>query len=533
MNAPFAAASQVVHSGLPSGRAPSLLWLLTALALAVALVLPFFLVDVPPVLDYPNHLARYFILAHPDDPVLSTMYLPRWGVMPNLGMDLLGAGLLKITSVHVGGRMLLALSAFVPVIGVIVYHRAAFGRFSYWPLASGVVAFNGVFHLGFMNFLLSLGLAFVAASGWIMLHRHNEQWRAAAFGAAATTVLFFCHLFGVLLFALLIGAEEIARLLASRRTGELTVREVVRMAASLALAAAPALVLYLASSLSSGAAAPAAIAGVFYKFWALMTPFMTTSVDLTLWTVLAVIVVIGLAWRHMVLAPGFLIAFGGLALVYVVAPSEIKGGTFVDVRLGLMIGLLLFAGLQPRLPARLGMVAGVVFAVLIGARAAYVATTWIGHRQAIAELRMAIAPIAPGARVMIARGRPMSESDATRPERMLPGIYRLDTQLSALMVVERGAFWPLLFVDPAQQPLQVRPAFAPLSQSPGGPVPWAQLSQTFSETELQAAPYLRDWRSKFDNVLLIDPPTPLPVVAGLTLVQATPYAVLYRVPPKR
>ncbi len=84
-------------------QVPGALWLVTALALAIVLAIPFFLVDVPPILDYPNHLARYFVLAHPDDPELSQMYRPRWGLMPNLGMDVLGAGLLKLTDVHTGG----------------------------------------------------------------------------------------------------------------------------------------------------------------------------------------------------------------------------------------------------------------------------------------------------------------------------------------------------------------------------------------------------------------------------------------------
>ena len=527
MNAPFA--DNMLQGASRAAHGPGPLWWLTACALAVALAIPFFLVDVPPVLDYPNHLARYFVLAHPGDPVLSQMYSPRWGLIPNLGMDLLGAGLLKIVDVHAGGRLLLALSAFAPVIGAVVYSRVAFGRFFYWPLASGVLAFNGVFHLGFMNFLLALGLALVAAAGWMVLRRREAVWLAAAFGAVAGAALFFCHLFGVLLFALLIGAQELSRLLAARRGGGLAPGEIVRSVALLMSAGAPVLLLYLASPLALGATAPAAIAGVGYKSWALLTPFMTTSADLTLGTALVVLVAIGLGWR-VKLAPGLAIALGILLLVYGIAPSAIKGGTFVDVRLAMMIGLLLFAGLRPRLSRRLGIAAGIVFAALIGARTAYISTTWIGHRDAVAELRLAMAPLVPGARVMIARGRPLSEVDAIRPERMLPGIYRLDTELSALMVVERRAFWPLLFADPAQQPLQVNPAFAPLTQSPGGPVAWEKLSQTFSEAELQAAPYLRDWRAKFDHVLLIDPPLTLtPPPAGLTLLQATPSAVLYRV----
>ncbi len=200
--------TEVVQTADHGAFRPSLPWLLSVLLLAAVLAVPFVLVDVPPVLDYPNHLARYFVLSHPGDPVLSLMYAPHWRLLPNLGMDVLGAGLLKVTPVHVGGRLLLALSLFAPVIGVIVYHVVAFNRFSYWPLASGVVAYNGVFHLGFMNFLLSVGLAFAGAAAWIALRRRGGRSIAAVVAAVAAAVIFFCHIFGLLPFALLICARN-------------------------------------------------------------------------------------------------------------------------------------------------------------------------------------------------------------------------------------------------------------------------------------------------------------------------------------
>src|SRR5438552_16257676 len=126
MNSAAADPPQEGQVDMSAQRGPSLRWLLTALALAVALAIPFFLVDVPPVLDYPNHLARYFVLAHPDDPVLSRMYEIRWAILPNLGMDVAGAVLLRMTDLHVGGRILLAASLLAPLLGAVLYHRAAF-----------------------------------------------------------------------------------------------------------------------------------------------------------------------------------------------------------------------------------------------------------------------------------------------------------------------------------------------------------------------------------------------------------------------
>ena len=127
-------------------------------------------------------------------------------------MDVIGAAMLRVTDAHVGGRILLALSLFAPVIGVVVYHRVVFGPYSYWSLASGLTAYNGAFFLGFMNFLLSLGLALIGGAAWIALRRQKWVLGRIVVGASAAVLIFFCHIFGVFLFALLIGGDEVDRL---------------------------------------------------------------------------------------------------------------------------------------------------------------------------------------------------------------------------------------------------------------------------------------------------------------------------------
>ncbi len=285
MNAPSASANSELPALRHAGGRPGLLWWLCATGLTISLALPFFLVDVPPVLDYPNHLARIFILARPDDHVLSQIYAPHWRILPNLGVDLLGAGLLKLTDVHIAGRVLLALCMFAPVIGVVIYHRAAFGRWAFWPLASGIVACNGIFLLGFMNFLLALGLAFAGASTWIALRRRGAFATAISVGAVASAATFFCHIFGVALLLLLIGAEELARFFRLHWAGQLAGREVARVAGGLAIAAAPAALLYFASPLSETAVLPGNWRG-WPKLLAVVSPFMMNNFDLTLLTAL-------------------------------------------------------------------------------------------------------------------------------------------------------------------------------------------------------------------------------------------------------
>src|SRR6185437_4042842 len=65
---------------------------LTALAL-----LPLVLTRVPPLVDYPDHLARMWILLNRDDiPALARNYVIDWRLLPNLAMDLIVPALAQI-----------------------------------------------------------------------------------------------------------------------------------------------------------------------------------------------------------------------------------------------------------------------------------------------------------------------------------------------------------------------------------------------------------------------------------------------------
>src|ERR1700694_49046 len=63
--------------------------LVFALILAAMLVAPIWSAAFPPLLDYPNHLARSFVLAHLNDSHFSfrQFYRADWGAYPYLGMD--------------------------------------------------------------------------------------------------------------------------------------------------------------------------------------------------------------------------------------------------------------------------------------------------------------------------------------------------------------------------------------------------------------------------------------------------------------
>src|SRR5277367_4875026 len=129
------------------------------------LIAPLFTIKVPPIVDYPNHLARLYIIAHASsDPWLSHMYKQQWAIIPNFGIDLLVPWTLSFLPLHLAGRIMLAFTLLLPVIGTIAYHRSLFRDISFWPLGSSIVAYNFVFLLGFHNLLLCYEMALLSAA---------------------------------------------------------------------------------------------------------------------------------------------------------------------------------------------------------------------------------------------------------------------------------------------------------------------------------------------------------------------------------
>ncbi len=487
---------------------PMRLWWPALAALVVVLAFPFFLVDLPPVLDYPNHLAQAYVLAFgAGNPLLSAMYAPHWTIFPNLAIDIVGPPLLHVFPVHVAGRLLLAGALFLPVIGAIAYHRAAFGVRSWWPLAAGLVGFNGIFFLGFLNFLYGIGFALLGAALWIRI-RDRPPALVALGGAAATVVVFFCHIFAVLFFALLIGSQELARVWLHRRDRTLTVQEFGKAALLVAVALAPAVILFAFSNFppSRGETLWDPVAR---KLFELFVPFMTYSKPLTMLTGLAVAAVVILAWRKSAFDAGSLVALLILLVVYVVAPGTMNRGAYTATRLPLMMGLLLFAGFRPVFPTGQGRIVAMGLALLLVVRSSLVGFVWNEHRRDVADVRRAISGVEAGARVLVASAAPERHNPDyvlhERWGRSLPDLSRLDLNMGGLLTIERTAFWPALSADPTLEPLRVLPPYDRIAAPNAEPPDYALLAvDSAPAAALVDAPYLAGWQASFDYVLLLD-----------------------------
>jgi hypothetical protein len=437
-------------------------WWVVLSLLAAILLAPLLIADVPPVLDYPNHLARFVLLAAgPDDPVLGRMFTPSWSIIPDLAVDVIGPPLLHLLPVHVAGRCLLGGILLLNLAGVLALHRSLFGRRSYWPLASGLVAYNNGFLLGFLNWGVGSGLAMLFAAAWLTW-RDSRPATTVAVAAAGSVILFFCHLMGLMFFLLLIGSAEVRAIRTCRDM-------LVRSAVLLAVVAAPTVLAFLAPIHDQPLATH--WMDLHDKLIQIASPFINYNITLDLITAALLYggVAIGVASGWFVLAPRAIAAVTVLVALYAALPFDLMSASFVDTRVAMMLGFLLFAAVDPSAvthpAARRAIAAGLY--LLFAVRMAVLADAWTDHRQDLADLRAVIALVPPGALVYMTNVPPEEAPaywDAGPRSRRLSNTLRTEFHMPALLVIERGAFWPILFANPAQQPIRLRPAYARLAQ---------------------------------------------------------------------
>jgi len=518
------------------------LWAMLA-ALSVILLAPLLITDVPPVLDYPNHLARLVLLAAgTNDTVLGPVFAPDWTIIPNLAGDVIGLTLLHLLPVHAAGRCLLGGILLLNLAGVLALHRAYFGHRSFWPLGSSLVAYNCTFLLGFMNWQISSGLAMLCAAGWLIW---RERRPVATISAAmvAAILLFFCHLMGLAFFLVLIASAELRAMRDLRAV-------VIRCAGLLAVLVAP-IVLAMHTILHDTQAAPhwprldVKLVNAASPFINYVFPLDMISAGLVYGSI-----ALGVAVGWLVVTPRAVAALVLLPVAYFVLPFDLMSASFLDMRFAVMFGFLLFAAVDPapqhvpitgeatargrvmrlasRRDTRAYRIAAVGYAVLFAVRMATLADVWTDQRRDIAELRAVIAAVPPGAKVFFTN-IPQEEApaywDAGPRSRRLSNGLRADYHLPALLLIERGAFWPVLFANPAQQPIRLQPAYAKLAREAHDIPSHARLVGDPDS----ALPALCD----FDFVLMLeagaDPDLANFIPACLALEARSDFAALFRV----
>ncbi len=524
------------HALLRRWSKTSAAWWAALVVLCTVLLLPLTVVDVPPLLDYPNHLARAYVLARgQQDAFLSKMYAPHWAIIPNLAIDMVLPPMLRVLPVYIAGRIFLAVTLLLPVIGTVLYSTAVFGRRSYWPIAVCLVACNGLFLLGFVNFQFGIGLALICAAAWVAW-REAHPAATIAIGAVSAVLLFFCHLMGLVFFLILLGSFEVERIWVAYRQGDRFIAVAVRRAMVLLSIVVIPMALYMASAFAD---VGNRISWETDQEKLIRSAMSLLNYNLPLDVVsagLLVVFLLSCAALRLIRVPlGSAVALGVVAGIFAVAPLGFKGTGYIDARFAVMFGFLVFATIRPaRLPSRAALMVAAVALLLFGIRTSQVASVWYAHNRDLAELRDVISVVQPGSRVLVAT---VDDNEVAPAEhgfmwrQFLSDGTRLDGHTAALLLIERDAFWTFLFANPDQQPIELRSPYREIAAETLG-IPTIRLLSTSSPipADLRRFPMEGRWSCCYDYVLLLEagarPDFSNP---NLQLLRKSNYANLFRI----
>ena len=166
-------------------------------AFALLSILPLWIVKYPPLIDYPNHLARAFILHHLRDPhyLFGHFYAPDWGPNPYYLADSLVQVFQEFVGIYTAGRLLLTLCILgLPLSVAFFLHRVNPGS-QYLALWAFAVTYNPNFLMGFMGFELSIALCFVVVGVWLDYMRTGRE-KYWVLTLILGTLLYLTHLGG-------------------------------------------------------------------------------------------------------------------------------------------------------------------------------------------------------------------------------------------------------------------------------------------------------------------------------------------------
>ena len=403
---------------------------------------------IPPLTDYPNHLARLYLLTGGVAlPPVAGMYAVAWDTPSNIGIDLLAVLLSPVLGYEMIGRICVALATLLPPVGGVLLARVVHGRFHWWHLAFGLATWNTGLLVGLLNFQIGLGLALLAAAADPVLTRRGAV--ASLLGRTSFGILtLVVHPFAIIFYAALLGG------LALGGPAPAPARRFGRAGSLLAVAIAVALPVLLLSlvarSLPGDHAGldPATLLhdvahgfGEFarspsYKFKSALIGLRSYSQWLDLLGILALLLPVALALvtRRLAVHGGLLLACGGLVLGYLVVPFALGGSTWVDRRFALMATLAFLVCVRPDLPPVPGRVAMAGLLLLGLAKTGMVG--WIWHQRQ-ADVTAVYRALEFGA---ARRGDPAGRASAGRPW--------------------RGAFGPLHHDGCAQLPAPAEPGAA-------------------------------------------------------------------------
>lgn len=184
-------------------------WAIPSLTLLAAV--PLFGPEIPPLADLPGHMGRYAVQLGQAGEAAQHWYDFNWQLIGNLGVDLLVEPFGRLFGVELGTKLVVMAIPMLMALAILLVSKELHGRVSPVALFALPLAYCYPFLHGFVNFMLSAALAFLAFALWLRLARQKKFRLRAILFIPISILLWLVHTYGFGLFGVLAFSAEIAR----------------------------------------------------------------------------------------------------------------------------------------------------------------------------------------------------------------------------------------------------------------------------------------------------------------------------------
>jgi len=178
-----------------------------------ATALPLLYPPIPPLVDLLGHMGRYRVeldLGH--SPWLQHYYDYHWAAIGNLGVDLLVIPLGKLIGLEPAVKLIVLMIPPLTAAGFFWVAREVHGRVPPTAFLALPFIYGYPFLFGFVNFTLSVALAFLAFGLWLRLGRLERTKLRGWLFVPISLLIFFCHTYGWGLLGLMCFSADAVRL---------------------------------------------------------------------------------------------------------------------------------------------------------------------------------------------------------------------------------------------------------------------------------------------------------------------------------
>lgn len=494
----------------------------TVFAMALIAVVPLIYPHIPPLVDLFGHMGRYRVeLDLANSPELQRFFGLDWAAIGNLGVDLLMMALGPLLGLEPATKLIVLLIPPLTVAGFLFVAREVHGEVPPTAYFAIPFAFGHPFMFGFVNYVLSIALAFLAFGLWLRLGRQGRTRLRAALFVPISLIVFFAHTYGWGVLGLLCFSAEAVR---QHDGGRKWLMAGVHAALQASVMALPILITILWQSEAHGGHTFG-----WFNWTSKWTWVQFTLRDRWEWFDLAslfipiAILIAALLARGLTFSRNLLFSALVLLASYLIIPRTVFGSAYADMRIipYVFATALLAIRFKGDPPLRLGYglaIAAIAFCVIrLGGNTLSLAIAANDQNAKLAALDH----VERGARVLSMNGMACTR------------VWQLprNSHLGAMVIVRRFGFSNDQWVMEGMNLLDLtdlRAGFFAADPSqivrPNGC--YDRLHMTV-DSALASFP-----RADFDYLWLIDPPAFDPaLIADLRLVWRSDGSILYRVSP--